>query len=360
MNNLLVFHHSDLDGMGVKLLGMLYARSKGWDVETYSCEYGNIDQIISERLQNPEDFREIVIGDISIQSKELADWLDEINYTNPVHLLDHHISARWLNIYDWAFVQEKDSTGILRCGTYWTAQKLFGEPFLGDYPALREFVELVDLYDTWKWRDEFGTPYTPADDLNSLFKMLGEKRFTDYMMECFLGEEPLFHGYSQELIALRAEKLNNKAKYLEKTMKKCLLKFNIPSTGEMADEIRKYYEDKDPSGLEALQEKDSKRFTTQFKVGLVFTDGDISDLGHRILGDNPDLDFLLFVSMPRFISLRSANELIVPLSVVAKYLTGKGGGHPCSAGGSLHPKASWKATKELFPNHKNRIFIRLD
>ena len=48
---LLVFHHSDLDGMGVKLLGMVYAKLNNMDVETFKCNYSDVDSIITCKLQ---------------------------------------------------------------------------------------------------------------------------------------------------------------------------------------------------------------------------------------------------------------------------------------------------------------------
>ena len=252
-NKILVFHHSDLDGMGVKLIGMLYARVNNLEVETFKCDYGDVDQIISDRIQDLESVVMILIGDISVQSENLAEKLNKIHKQIPVHLRDHHATATWLNKYRWAKVREKDLEGVYRCGTYWTA-KAFMTFITSNYPdsSIKEFVDLVDLYDTWKWMDDPENPIIQADNLNSVFKMLGEEKFTDLMLDKLTQGQPIFDDMTNTLIEVRTRQLESKASRLECGMKVYNLLYRIKSK-EQFNELLKYYEENGETGSAAYK-----------------------------------------------------------------------------------------------------------
>ena len=38
-SKVLIFHHTDLDGIGVKIIGMAYAFLNDKDYETFACNY---------------------------------------------------------------------------------------------------------------------------------------------------------------------------------------------------------------------------------------------------------------------------------------------------------------------------------
>lgn len=364
MNNnrkkLLVFHHSDLDGMGVKLVGMMYAKLHGMDVETFKCNYSDVDTIITDRLQKisgTDGVSEILIGDISVQSKETAGILDVFNQVMEVNLLDHHATATWLNKYPWASVKEKDEYGVDRCGTYWVANYLFpSDLYKADsYPNLRTFVEWVDLYDTWKWMADPKNPITKADDLNSLFKVLGEEAFTDNMFRKLFSKEELLGSTERLIITVHNKGLDNKAHKLDKNMKVFDFEFKADERW-VAEELYDYYKETYKNNTQKLKfaKKSFSKYgkygyKETFKVGMVFESENISELGNRLLQLHPEIDFLIFVALPNLVSYRSAKELTVPLGIMAKYMTGCGGGHPCSAGGSLNPSLVDKAINKLFP-----------
>lgn len=352
-NKILVFHHSDLDGMGVKLIGMLYARVNNLEVETFKCDYGDVDQIISDRIQDLESVVMILIGDISVQSENLAEKLNEIHKQIPVHLRDHHATATWLNKYRWAKVREKDDEGVYRCGTYWTA-KAFMTFITSNYPdsSIKEFVNLVDLYDTWKWMDDPENPIIQADNLNSVFKMIGEEKFTDLMLGKLTQGQPIFDDLANTLIEVRTRQIKSKAQRLEKNMKEYNLSYRIKSKDQLY-ELLKYYEDtygKESSMLKDAYQKFYVGYDEVFKVGIVFEGADISDVGNIILGNRPDLDILIFVSLPKLMSYRTRKNLSIPLGLMSKYITGFGGGHAQAAGGSIHPDLYDKILRQIIPS----------
>lgn len=355
---LLVFHHSDLDGMGVKLLGMLYGVMKGYgieDIETFKCNYGDIDSIIENRLDNdPHMVTEIIIGDISVQSQHTAEVLDNFYTKIPVSLYDHHATATWLNKYFWAKVREKDEDGIERCGTYWVAKEMFNPVFLADNEYVKYFIELVDLYDTWKWMNlDPSNPVVEADNLNSVFKMMGEKDFTDFIFPRLIQNEPFFDDTTKMIVSIRNRQLDNKAFKLNKDMRIGQFVFDTSGHPEMIDDLKKFYEETyadDEARTHYALTHFKEGYKKVFNVGVVFENNDLSDLGNRLLELHPELDFVIFTCLPGLMSYRSKKNLAVPLGIIAKYATGRGGGHPQSAGGSIKPSSLNKVMKEILPD----------
>ena len=87
----------------------------------------------------------------------------------------------------------------------------------------------------------------------------------------------------------------------------------------------------------------------------MFEEADISDVGNIILGNRPDIDILVFVSLPRFMSYRTRKNLSIPLGLMSKYITGYGGGHAQSAGGSIQPTLYDKILRQIIPSLKDEI-----
>ena len=316
----LVFHHSDLDGMGVKVVGTMAANRLGYtEVETFKCNYNDVNEIVMERLQKDlSDVGLIIIADISV-NEQVAEFIDKEIYGNckmTVVLRDHHATAEHLNQYDWAEVHEKID-GIPRCGT-WQLAKAFPEQITD----MDVFIEAVDDWDTWKWIEK-GNEYAKA--LNSLFQVIGEEKFTEYLTEssipkcCQVKPEYLLNDWAKSMI--EAHQLS-----IEKTAKIC--------------------------------EKDM--WTTKMKVkgqeyltGVVFCNHDISDISNQILKNHPELDALMAVSFPRSISFRTQKQLDVPLGDIAKLMTGSGGGHP-QAAGCVISKEQFSAAFTYFLHNTSR------
>ena len=323
MSKMLVFHHSDLDGMGVKIVAIRAAQLQELEYETYKCNYTDINEIVRQRLNgNLDDVQKIVIGDISIDERT-AVILHKTCYRHGIDLIlrDHHASAEYLNKYDWALVRERDDKRIPYCGTWLLAQ---------DFPeVLRElkiFIQAVDDWDTWKWTKNGNNA---AKNLNSLFQVIGEKRFTEYILRLYEDKEvisdptQLFNHWAASII--EAHDL-----FVEKTAENC------------------------ESSMWTMDIKVPLKWNS-YKTGIIFANNDLSDISNIILSKHPELDILMIISYPKTISYRTRKSLDIPLNDLAKMITGKGGGHPQSAGSTISPRVFGKTLKRALESMSGNL-----
>lgn len=298
----LVFHHSDLDGMGVKFIGVKVAVSKDMPYETYNCNYHTVNDLVFRNVSRQLKYIDtIIIGDISVD-EDTAEILDEWQekYGFKLILRDHHATAEYLNKYDWAYVAEFDESGVPYCGTYLLAN---------DFPEIQDdwkvFIEAVDDWDTWKW---VNNQNHYAKDLESLFHTLGEEEFTKYMFSVLDNHpkhlEDLFTDWAETIIQATDMMIEKTAKSCEKHMMTTVL------------DVKGY----------------------SYFCGIVFCNSQISEVAEFLLSRHDELDLLMLVGFPRNISFRSKKNLEVPLGDIAKYTTGAGGGHPQSAGAVVSAK----------------------
>lgn len=295
----LVFTHTDLDGIGVKILGIKAAEETNTVAEIYTCNYGDINSKVNNRLdEGIENVERIIIGDISVDA-ETAQRLD--NYYGEGYfelmLVDHHATAEFLNSYSWAEVHEKVED-IERCGTWQLAKKL------GLYSDFQTFVDAVDEWDTWKWVESGNLA---GKKLNTLLSVVGHDKFSDYILGLYesgvlLDTENMFTEWASSVIETKETIIKKNAKSAEDSM--------------WTSKLRIRYEDN----------------KYDYLTGIVFVNSDISDIAQIILENHPELDILMLVGLPRNISFRTRKNLEVPLGYIAKDVTGQGGGHPQSAG----------------------------
>lgn len=306
MKKIFIFHHSDLDGMGVKILASKYAEEKGFEYETHKCNYNDVDQIVCDTLKevSTSDIEEVIIGDISV-NEQTAEFLDHLFYSGvAMRLRDHHATAEWLNKYPWAKVQERDTDGIERCGTWLLSSD---SCFDNIRELMGSFIYEVDMWDTWKWKS---VNDINATNLNALFQILGEEDFTNYILSIDCAGD-LFTEYGKTMIEAHERQVKKVAENCEAHM--WVMDLSIPNK------------------------------SNSYKTGVVFCNHDISDVGNLILDKHPELDILMLVSNPKSISYRTQKHLDVPLGDVAKMITGSGGGHPMAAGSVISPKQFQKA-----------------
>lgn len=296
----LIFHHTDLDGIGVKIVGSVAATRLGYkEIETFKCDYHSINPIVLKRLQTSDisDVGLIIIADISVNDTVAEFINNEIvgNCNIQVVLRDHHATAEYLNKYDWAEVHEVID-GVTRCGTWQLAKA-----FPNQITDMDLFLTLVDDWDTWKWVENSNEA---AKKLNALFQVVGEEKFTEYMMKGYapkfsmLKEDWMFDTWANSMI--EAQQM-----FIEKIAKKC---------------------------EESLWTSTMLVKNREYNTGIVFCNNDISDVAEFILSKHKELDILMIVGMPRNISFRTKKQLDIPLGDVAKIMTGSGGGHPQAAG----------------------------
>lgn len=298
----LVFHHSDLDGMGVKFIGVKVAISKDMPYETYNCNYHTVNDLVFRNVSRQLKYIDtIIIGDISVD-EDTAEILDEWQekYGFKLILRDHHATAEYLNKYSWAYVHEFDEDGVPWCGTY-----LLAREFPEIHKDWRVFINAVDDWDTWKW---VKNQNHYAKDLDSLFQTLGEEEFTKYMFgvldKCPTYSEDLFTDWAETIIQATDMMIEKTAQSCEKHMMTTVL------------DVKGY----------------------SYFCGIVFCNSQISEVSEILLSKHDELDLLMLVGFPRNISFRSKKNLGVPLGDIAKYTTGAGGGHPQSAGAVVSAK----------------------
>lgn len=305
MRKIHIFTHNDLDGMGVQIIGRLYAQSVGMPCEVHKCNYQTINQEVMKCLSGyrNDEIEEIIIGDISVL-EETAKMLDLVHKLGiPVSLRDHHATAEWLNKYDWAYVAEKEYE-IPYCGTY-----LLACDYKDIYLKMLVFIETIDSWDTWKWKEE-GNIH--ARRLATLYKIMGDDEFIEYIMGMDMSKvhEPkdLFNDYANMIVDKTEEQINKIAKGCEDTMWVSNMKFKIPH---------------------------NRKKKVELKAGVIFAYNHVSEIADYIIDRHPELDFVMVVMFPRSISFRTQKDLPIPLGEIAKQVTGSGGGHPHSAGATI-------------------------
>ena len=306
MKHVLIFSHTDLDGIGGIIVSKRWAEMKNLPYEYYKCNYSEINDTVTRIVDvyEPSEIHSILISDISV-NEEVAEMLDGL-YKAGVHVIlcDHHETALWLNKYDWAFVAEKDKNGVLRCGTYWMAKQ-----FPKVEKELHAFIKAVDAWDTWKWKE---SKNVWAKNLNSLLSVRGARDFIAYIDSLDLsnvqGAKGLFTDYAKAMVETYDKMINSQAWKCENAM--WTADFSVP-----VDE-----------GIATL------------KGGIVFCNQSISAVADYILDRHPELDFIMLVALPSGLSFRSQKDLPVPLGELANLMTGNGGGHPYAAGSLITPE----------------------
>lgn len=390
--------HTDTDGIGCGVICGLFAKRYGMELERHYCGYGQVTDavkaVIDEVSDHPKDHNiaMLIISDISVKEDTnvhvLLDRMVKAHSEITVMLLDHHGTAEWLNKFEWAEVHEYDRNGVKRCGTYWVYQ--FLSEYFEDYKTQRmkelnewvnggakfdddgpqpldidpivDYVLAVDLYDTWKWIEDYpdGKPYSLAVDLDRLLKIKGAEEMHKAMMERLdwveltrrfqMGDYKakwpkfrIYHGYQSALISqtdeqmLYFKKLEIQRNIDQKQQQMVIgtLDF-VVEKGRQHDLIKKsllHYYAKDRNALFKAMNQWKPGSVHVFQVGMVWCSDYMSEVGNALAKAHPELDFIIIAMMPGNISLRCTKDLPVPLSVIANYIgKGQGGGHEKSAG----------------------------
>lgn len=268
-----LFTHTDLDGVGCAILAYHAFGAENVDV-TY-CDYGNVNEKISAYLDGAERHDLIIITDISVDSIT-ADRINEDSTTWT--LIDHHATAKWLNIYDWALILVEDD-GVKTSGT-----SLFND-YLNN--ILPEFAEKVRSYDTWDWTL---TGDRAAKDLNDLLYLIGRDRFV--------------HRFTR----------NNSVK--------------LTAEERLLLEVER-------SRIDAYIRGKSAALTIRqingYNVGIVFADRYQSELGNLIAAERDDIDLVAMIDPAKGVSYRSKGDIDVGAFAKAY----GGGGHKNAAGSQV-------------------------
>lgn len=311
-----LFSHTDLDGIGCNIV--LKSVIPKFDLDCENLNYNTINERVKEFFISGEfeEYIEVFITDISVNEEVAKIIQEKINETGiSVTLLDHHKTVLWLNEYEWATVAPDREYGDKNCGTMMLYNELMSKIRMGvnyNIPKkqnLLDFVEAVRKYDTWEWHDKYHDD-TPKK-LNDLFFILGSKRFINEVMDKIIisgcDTELFIYMYSL-LLELQQEKID---KYIEKKNKE-IIEYNIQG----------------------------------YKMGVVFAEQFISELGNKLSEMNPQLDLIAMIGDNR-ISYRCVKEG-VDCGEIAKKLGG--GGHFAAAGSPISTESKKEYIERLFRN----------
>ncbi|MGL5507354.1 MAG: DHH family phosphoesterase [Paraclostridium sp.] len=290
-----VFTHTDLDGIGsVVLLSVLL------DAEVeYECHgYATIDSAVSGYFKDKKflDYDMTLITDISIRKDFAVEAVSRMwNLGHKVGLLDHHPTAEFLNQKLWANVQTEKPN----CGTSLTYEyivRAFEEEIRNFDPAIlkdvNKFVELVSQWDTWLWAE---TGNKTAKELNDLYYMYGREYFLENMITKLKEGDGLFDSSDVKALEIRQKQID---KYIETKAKQLMLVDNAYKS---------------------------------LTAGVVYAEDFISELGHELLAEFDEIDYVMMINMgQRTASLRAREEDNVDVEAIAASYGG--GGHIKSAG----------------------------
>ena len=284
--------HSDLDGIGAGILAKIVFMD---NVDIEYCNYNDIDEKLENlTLGDFAKYEKIFITDISCSFKTaniIETVLRMTGLKDKIVLLDHHKTALELNnCFDWATVIT-EMYGEPVCGT-----RLFFN-YINQYLGVSEdevsdwilnFVEMVNRYDTWLWKDKYNDDI--PRQLNQLFYLQGRDKFIEEILEKFEYNAPLLQETDLELLREEDERM---VKYID-SKEKYLIQGQI-------------------QGL---------------NVGLVFAEKYISELGNELSTRHPECDLIAIFSNNK-VSLRTVKDN-VDCSEFARNFGG--GGHKKAAG----------------------------
>jgi len=289
MNRVKLFTDSDLDGIGCGVV-----MSDVCTIDELDITYSNprkinedVTKFITEGSYN--DYDMIFITDLSV-TPEVAEMINATGASvgkSFWRLIDHHMTGTHLHIYNWALVQTHDDNGELCCGTYLIHR--IHEPLLNNPAIIKDFVSLVNSYDTFNWVKE---DRIEAKHFNDLFGIYGRDRFIVHINEVIDNNSP-FIGHTERLVIdIEQERIERHIKNKTK-------------------QLRKFK-------------------TANYTVGVVFNEKYVSETGKTLCENDPELDFMIMLDYGfKTAGMRTIRDDI-DLSEIAKRFGG--GGHKKAAG----------------------------
>ena len=165
--------HNDLDGVGCVAVAMMlgiYPQKVQYEFVPVNDADESILREMVEFTDNGEVIfvSDIIISDISVKNRDVADMLDTFNnVVGTVTLIDHHPTASWLNDYKWAeVITGKDSATYLLADYFWThGLSKYGNIDEDRPDNIFEYARIVSRYDTWEWKN---TPLDLTEENHSI------------------------------------------------------------------------------------------------------------------------------------------------------------------------------------------------
>lgn len=302
MNNIL-FTHTDLDGVGCAVLAK---KAFGDDVVVVYCNHNDVNEKVKAFLDGGcYGFSHCYITDISVNA-EIADMIDECEDCS-FTLLDHHMTASWLNTRCWATVnfdeeKAKDEFVFLpsfevrgRSGTEMFYYYL--SAFMASVRQYEEFANLVADYDVWAWKTS--ARGETSKKMNDFYYLVGAEQFIDWANS-----------------------------WVENGCK--------DSFGETAEMILQIENSRKSSYMEKKMETMRTVSVQGLNCAVVFAEMYISELGDMIGAANPDVDFVAMINMSNgTVSYRTCHDDVDVAAIAARV---GGGGHKKAAGSKCPEK----------------------
>lgn len=286
-----LFTHTDLDGVGCYILAF---KAFGNNVKVEYCNYNDINERVLKFINNNEIDEACYITDISV-SEEVANIINS-KYDN-FYLFDHHGTALGLNKYSWCNVKiSNEETGIDTCGTELFYNYLIQNNYLEDSKALKNFVNLVRDYDTWRW-STLGDEGIICKQVNDLFGIYGFNKFITWSISQIHDNVfPKLYAADELVLSIKQKEIDD---YIERKNKNLI-----------------------------------KKEILGYKAGVVFAENYMSELGNKLSILNPDCDFIAIIDISgNKISYRTIKDNIdLGKDVAAKF---EGGGHAKAAGSQI-------------------------
>lgn len=359
--------HNDSDGIGCTVLSQYYGEKHGYEVVISNTGYSRVAEELNKALdlveKEPNKVAYFLISDISMKyGSKIDERVERLSKKHPhitFRLLDHHATAHWLNKYDWAEVHEKDKRGVKHCGTYWVAK--FYESVFGKMtnPSMKQLVEYTDLYDTWRWVEDYpkDKAFAPANDLNRLLLLKGIKQQSADLLDRMLKEKSLlFSETDKAILSINNHSIQTLIDTKDKELIAGTYVYSIKNA-EQLDAVARYFKNlyqDDEDKFQSVMKRFHVGYKRKFHLGVVYTDSNISEVGNGLARRHPELDFICLISMPNTISYRCVKDLEVPLGIIANaFSKGNGGGHPKSSGSSLNKYTVFDVSKQLLPGFIN-------
>jgi uncharacterized protein len=300
-----LFTHTDLDGVGCAIVAR---HIFGDNVDVEYCDYNEINDKVSQFINSEsQDYDMIFITDISV-NENVAKEIEE-HISDKTVLIDHHPTAKWLNKYKWATVEEfEESVDPNEEYVKSSGTSLFYDYLWRNYglnnELLFELAEKIRRYDTWEWSTKYNDVH--AKQLNDLLYIVGRNNFVNRF-----ANDPSIKLRDNEVFLLNIEqdRINN---YIKKKAEE-LKRVNI----------------------------------LNYKVGVVFAEQYHSELGNELAKQNPDLDFIAIINMAsNKVSYRGIKDDIDLGKDVAKVFGD--GGHPKAAGSQFDEELTSELIKNIF------------
>lgn len=225
--------------------------------------------------------------------------LHDLDLFADLYVCDHHKTTDWMQNeqYD-EFARWSD----LRCGAWLAYDSAVGRGIFESHVLLKEFVNAVDAYDTWKLDSEYRKR---GEDLNTLFKFYDMDRFA--------------HRFSVDSTWDRGDEQQQIIEILADNRTKAVAR-SVESMKLAGSPIRK--------------DKEGRAYMYALNDGFALT----SELGHTMLKEFEDIDYAVILSSNGVVSMR-AREGGVDVGAIAKQHGG--GGHAGAAGFKIE-------TRDLF------------